>query len=540
MHPAWQNLDISLLIFEHLNPRSLARIARTCKALFHVATDELWKTLDSVLPFLSCLHPDFRNRRLQDKDVKSLDFYAAKVRNLLLESQTVLRLPRQFRPRKSQTQESWEEIWKEIANLRQLQRQRQLTSDFLPNLRHLRVNNVEEEFLIPLIGMSGSNLTQIYIKSLHERQSKSIVFQMLDQLQSTAKLEYLFVRDGEPDLVPSQVIRDAPLKHLRLDPRIHGHRHEEFNFKQFPLRQEILQKSSLENLTLGLTRQWCTPEIKASKEKYLPALKSLWLNLTTFKPERCDMSCVNMTSHSWTCYGPGTDNTTDCGRRPPTRFLEGLDNPELSILIIKFPIEATGRMFLDVVSAANKSCRLGSLTELALAGGGYFNNCPECRIHPGSDIKPTELREALKMLLPMPKLKTLRLSVAPNFLDVLDLQLYESITSGLPALEKLYLGHREFTTSSEFHGTVYREAVPVYHLAAFCSMLPSLVEVGVGTVDTLTLEESPRTEWACPSVRSLRIGHYAYPTVTSESRVALQNLLLLSFRAYFPNSDRAQ
>ncbi|KAF4632611.1 hypothetical protein G7Y89_g5515 [Cudoniella acicularis] len=48
------------------------------------------------------------------------------------------------------------------------------------------------------------------------------------------------------------------------------------------------------------------------------------------------------------------------------------------------------------------------------------------------------------MLLPLPQLRILRLSVAPNFLDILDLKLYRSITAGLPALEELSLGHAEF------------------------------------------------------------------------------------------------
>jgi hypothetical protein len=161
-------------------------------------------------------------------------------------------------------------------------------------------------------------------------------------------------------------------------------------------------------------------------------------------------------------------------------------------------------MFLDVVSAANKSCRLRNLTELALAVGGWFSNCDECGQHPAPGISPTDLRQAINMLLPMHQLKTLRLSVAPNFLDVLDLQLYESITNGLPALEKLWLGHARFTTS----GTTYYERVPLHHLAAFCSMLPNL-DVSIGTVDGLTLEESPRAEWASLGVKSLVISRWA-------------------------------
>jgi hypothetical protein len=119
------------------------------------------------------------------------------------------------------------------------------------------------------------------------------------------------------------------------------------------------------------------------------------------------------------------------GRRSPTVFLKGLDNPELGLLNIKFPFEVPGRKFLDVVSAVNNSCRLGNLTELVLAGGGWFPHCRECGHRPHPQIPPADLRTGLNMLLPLPQLKILRLSVAPNFLDILNLKLYRSITAGL-------------------------------------------------------------------------------------------------------------
>ena len=106
----------------------------------------------------------------------------------------------------------------------------------------------------------------------------------------------------------------------------------------------------------------------------------------------------------------------------------------------------------------------------------------------------------------MPHLKALRLSVAPNFLDVLDFDLYKSITEGLPALETLRLGHAEFVLCSRYGVTTYYERVPLHHLAAFCSMLPNLVDVELGTVDGLKLEETPRTEWACANVKTLTIA----------------------------------
>jgi hypothetical protein len=40
-------------------------------------------------------------------------------------------------------------------------------------------------------------------------------------------------------------------------------------------------------------------------------------------------------------------------------------------------------------------------------------------------------------------------------------------------------------------------------------MLPNIKEASIGTIDGLTLEKRPRTEWACLGVESLRISHHA-------------------------------
>lgn len=228
---------------------------------------------------------------------------------------------------------------------------------------------------------------------------------------------------------------------------------------------------------------------------------------------------------------------TECGRRPPTRFFELLDQPRLDLLNIKFPLNTKGKMFLDVVSAAKSNCRVGDLKELALAGGGWWENCPECGKRPSPSINPIDLRMAMNMLLPMPHLKLLRLSVAPNFLDVLDLDLYRSMADGLPALEKLWLGHREFAASSEFNGTSYYERVPLHHLAAFCKMLPNLVETSVGCADGMTLQEQPNIEWECSHITKLRITHWAGDRF---DRGVSRDLLHLNVRSYFPNSDLAR
>lgn len=86
----------------------------------------------------------------------------------------------------------------------------------------------------------------------------------------------------------------------------------------------------------------------------------------------------------------------------------------------------------------------------------------------GPGIRPVDLRSALAMFLPLLQLTVLRLTVAPNFLDVLDLNLYQSITDGIPALEQLTLGHSEFSEGDATYGPgVSSEKIPLHHLCGF-------------------------------------------------------------------------
>ncbi|KII95729.1 hypothetical protein PLICRDRAFT_227127 [Plicaturopsis crispa FD-325 SS-3] len=68
MHPCLNVLDIVLLIFTEIaqgdlslrtvSRRTLARLARTCRAFQAVALDLLWKEQTSMLPLLRCIAPD--------------------------------------------------------------------------------------------------------------------------------------------------------------------------------------------------------------------------------------------------------------------------------------------------------------------------------------------------------------------------------------------------------------------------------------------------------------------------------------------------
>jgi len=122
-----------------------------------------------------------------------------------------------------------------------------------------------------------------------------------------------------------------------------------------------------------------------------------------------------------------------------------------------------------------------------------------------------------------------------NFLDILDHKLYRSITAGLPALEELSLGYADFYANyPTYEQGIFYERLLLHHLAAFRGMLPKIKEVSIGTIDGLTLEERPRTEWACLGVESLRISHHA-----DIYREVILSLLRLGLEIYFPNSGLA-
>ncbi|KAJ4292401.1 hypothetical protein N0V90_009063 [Kalmusia sp. IMI 367209] len=513
MHPAWFTDDIWKLLIEHLRPCDLAILAQTNKELSSLSLDQLWHTVTSFEPFMSCLPKDHRHRILRPEELERLDFYAGKVRVLSLEGESTthpLRLPPPYHihinEKRYKKGKSWETLWTEIDELRP-------NKAFLPHLRKLRINNADERYLRALVGISGSKLEHVYAKYLHTRQNPSVVSQFLESLQDISKLEYLFVRDGQ-DLIPSSVLMDAPLKHIRLDPRISANRHQDLHYKIFPLRPEILHKDTLEHLTIGLTKQWYTSDLKLDDGKYLSNLQTLWLNLTTLESDTFRKSSGS-----------------------PVRFLKALDQPRLKLLNIKFRYDATGSQFLDVVKAAKQSCQLGNLKELALAGGGWFDNCPECGARPAPLIKPSTLRKALQHLLPLPNLKVLRISVAPNFLDILDMNMYKGIAAHLPNLEKLHLGHGEFYTGSIFSGTVIHESVPLRHVAAFCHLFPNLMEVTVGTLYGKGLEQCPELKWTSWGVKKVQWRWNTSKGAFSGDSDFEDELVYRNLMVYFPHSD---
>ncbi|KAK9416899.1 putative F-box domain-containing protein [Seiridium unicorne] len=531
MHPAWYIDDIKYLIFEHLEPQDLARLARSSRALFQTATDKLWGTLSSFEGLVCCLPLDFDKRPLGREDLVRLDFYTFKVRYIRLgsgQANVTMPLPRGFsRSRKKKDIEktykkSWEELWEEIAEVRP-------PSELFCNLRRLRINKVFERLLIPLIGISGLHLTKIYIKYFEDRQWDSVVRRVLSGFQDTPNLEYIFVRDGEVGYLPRKLIQQSPLKHVRLDPKAYPGGDLPARLEDVPVRFDVLQKSTLEHLTIGLKSDWCTPEIEALEGKYLPALKTLWLNILHYSTDiwHCDI-CNDKVNRTWVCENREvSDNLSRPPRRSPAAFFKRLDNPALSLLNIKFPNSTNGRMLLEVVSAVKRSCRLRKLRELSLVGGQESHY----RGNPSPMITPEELRAATKMLLPLPKLKLFCISVAPNFLDVLDLDLYQSIANGLPALETLWLGLSMFVPRSYYAAPGSYESVRLSHLAAFCQMLPRLVEVSVGTAELEEPGEVPHPEFVCSHVKSVRVSHWA-----QRVDVVPRERMLLSQKMYFPNA----
>ncbi|KAH8662627.1 hypothetical protein BX600DRAFT_466691 [Xylariales sp. PMI_506] len=550
MDPAWEIPDIICSVLEHLAPRDLARLARTCRALNHWAIHELWQSLDSFVPFLSCLPRSYKTKPLSRADLERLDFYASRVHHLVLESEDpqkkTFHVPKGFYAHqwKTSTKKTWQGLWEEISALRP-------TSEFLPNLQRLRLRNVDHQLLVPLIGISGENLTQVYMKQINGKNSDDTVRAILKGFKNVTKLEYLFIRDGA-ELVPDKVIEDAPLKHLRLDPRFRQARHHNYHNREIPPRLDILQKSSLEQLTLCISQNWFSPEsIAAIGTSYLPALKSLWLDLELWaKEDNVQFRgswAVRTATKNWGWDLPEcleeADRVQEANKLvtmrrklSPATFFERLDKPELRVLHIKFPTKTSGSTFLDVVSAATRNCRLEYLTDLALVGVVCSPECGFCLGQSVPLITPAELRAGLKMFLPLPHLKKLRISTAPNFLDELDLELYKSLADQVPILETLWLGHYSFVNGVWPGKLTYYEKTPLAHLAAFCHFLPGLVDVSIGIGNLDAIEERPNEEWACPHIKTLRISSWGGDSVVP--RKTLEERINRTISTYFPRAQQ--
>jgi hypothetical protein len=537
MHSAWLIQDIQLLVFEHLHQQDLANLAQTCRALLDPTTSHLWKTLTSLQPLVSCLPQKAKDRKLVSEDLDRLDFYSSKTQTIHLvgDETESIKVPKEFRKApgkkgKIPWRVSWIEFWEEVAAVRS-------QTNFLPNLRHLRVNYTHEEVLIPFVGISGANIEELYIKYLQYRRKDSVVRRMLDQFDNTARLEYLFVRNGAPDVIPPRIIEQSPLKRLRLVARMEERGgYERTRYQDYTIPPAVFNNSTISNLSLGLNCDWYPLELDKTTQKYLSSLRILWLNLIPFTFSECEYANgTGIKDHGWICQHLGGHTFKNpCKRRSPADFFERLDNPELQELNITFPVETTtGAMYLEVVRAVKNNCRLLKLKTLSLGGGGYTPHCWECDAHPDPEIMPRDLTESMKILSPLPQLQKLKLSAAPNFLGigVPDLPLYELIAKGLPSLEVLWLGSRTFTTFGQFAGTRSTESVPLRNLAAFCSLLPNLMEVEVGTIDPSGSEKTPEMAWQSPHVQSL-VGHYWKKPIDFDTSSILKSLVI-----WFPNCD---
>jgi hypothetical protein len=534
MHDAWYLAEVRELILDHLGRGDLVKLATTCRALSRLVTDRIWQTIPCSSVFLGCLPEDYMSTPIRVEDIERMDRYSAKVRSIHIGSEwdSLSGVPPHILKHRDMVtgdykdKSDWEDLWDDIA------RTRAKTSYFLPNLREIRVHNLREAALVPLIGtVKGSNLSYIRIRNVDYSMTNGAVYRFLDSLCDTANLEYLFVRDGQAGLLSSKVIDQSPLRTLRIPPE---HTSQGL-FREHALMPQILRVSTLTSLTLDLTREWYTPEIQALSEyKYLSKLQKLWLDLSTFIPGSCDHAvCTSRDENGWTCKTDTTSIslTTSCERRPPQQFLELLDTPKLRLLKIKFPIRVRGDNFLDVMRAVRRNCHLQELEELYLGGSGT-------RQYDRVLTPPHQLQEGLIMLLPLSNLQTLRISAAPNFLGQdIDLSLYANITAGLPQLRHLDLGHENFNHRSYYGTRPIHELIPLPNVAAFCSFLPRLESIRIRTVTSEGLDQYLATahpEWVSPSVATIRIGDMARRNLARW--IPVRDYILV----WFPNSDVAR
>jgi hypothetical protein len=339
MHPAWNFAKIRLLIFKQLEPTDLARLARTSQAFFDFAIARLWNTLTSVRPLFV-----WKNGELVPIDLQRINRYAPFVHNVCLESDqhSPISIPSEFKESRGRIRKRWKASWKELCEQLVVTRG---TNKFLPNLQRFRVNWVDETVLLPFIGISGANLIEIHIKYIEHREPESVVRRILEQLGETPKLELLSVRDGEPDLIPLEIIRTSPLKSLRITSRTEtrGGWNDPI-YRIYGIRPDILQIDSLQSLSITLNQDWDLLLEPKRSRRHLPRLRRLWVDLLPFP------------------FG-------EPSRTHPGKFFRDLEFPELQFLKIKFPVKTTtGLIFIDIVREMSENCRLQGLKELALAG----------------------------------------------------------------------------------------------------------------------------------------------------------------------------
>jgi hypothetical protein len=156
-------------------------------------------------------------------------------------------------------------------------------------------------------------------------------------------------------------------------------------------------------------------------------------------------------------------------------------------------------MFLSVVSAASTACRLQHLTELMLSAEDW--TCPRCNRALRRIIHPLALIQGLKMMLPLRLLRTLEISVAPTFLDILDLQWFRGVAEALPALESLYLGHRELARTRQAD-MMRQETTPLCNIVIFCTLLSTLRHLELTSLALRSIENLD-LEWQCVEVKTV-------------------------------------
>lgn len=527
IHRLWSISELRHPIFELLDAKDLAHLSRTSKLLFDLAAEELWRTKATCEAFLSCLPEDCRRRPLVKEDTDRLCLYSAKIQNLTWDNRGTpqpIPVPPPFRPitRKNKSthhatvkgtyggSKTWEQLWVEVLQLR---------PDIFPILTRLHLHNVSEDLLYPLIGSHYVHLRYLYLKTIHGPKSRDLLKKLVECVQGE-RLDYLYIR--EPDLIPTELIARSPLTRLRFDIRDNDII-QRINQSTIDMYSRVWKKESLKFLSVNLDENTTASQAGIMGDKVLPNLIILWLNLTRTKFS-CICGCRN---NEWrTC--PSTRALT------ANAFLRTLHRPRLHLLNVKFPSATTASMLFDIVSGAVNGCHVHDLTELGLLTPAYSRY----RYWGSGErpmVTPPELRQAVSMFFPLPRLKRLHISVAPNFLDVLDIPMYRSITDAMPELESLWLGSVAWSVPREHSLPTFHDQTLLVHAAAFCSLLPKLVEVQLGCCNADEIEAHPSPCWRSPNVEKLKIESWSRRSLYPPSQVSKEHMFL-SLQTYFPRA----
>ncbi|QIW99504.1 hypothetical protein AMS68_005022 [Peltaster fructicola] len=478
MHRAWDVDDIWHMICEYLDRRDLKALALTCAHLGECASDALWADVTSPAAFTCRLPSDWRERPLTLQDVARLDQRFARIRTITFRSKTI---PAGFKHTKelasANKKKNWSTLWSEVAALRP-------QSQAFPALRTVDVHNTHRDVLIPLVGLSATQLRTLRLRGLHGKKRRAVT---QDFVQNAEELAQPPARDADTHLRLLGKHVQSPLDSIQLRPRLHAPEVERAKAylatSQPILSPQLNTMSELSPFKYKLRHAWKMLLDQLDHASSLDVLTAYYL---TIKAARFVLA--------------GTDQSQDFGASFSRLSLEFKKTP------VPDGMDAAGALAaaIQMVVEANPRRKHKRLTDLIMSLQRWSDmfTAPA-----GESLNGQSFLDSLSITLP--NLRSLELSRVPHFLERYDPDIYRAYAEQMPSLENLQLGSQW----DPFHPWCYSEKafkkdnmVPIRHLAAFLSLLPGLESIGLPMViNDAFLDSDPSPAFAARAVKAVSL-----------------------------------